>query len=163
MAQGLASRILRHTVVDSFMKGDPMVLLYGMLRIVAAALRQLASWKHARIKRLYERSELAFAEVETDCKGHEVRMGRPVDYRSQLRLLKAFEAKEAARMRWLAALKTFDAWKRRETWLKDVSGKKLPYSFGLVDMALLMTVVDRRGLPLRLDVVSLAQSLWARF
>ena len=140
-----------------------MVLLYGMLRIVAAAFRQLASWKHARSKRLYERDELAFQEVEGDCKSHEVRVGRPVDYRSQLHLLKAFEVKEAARQRWMAALKTLDAWKRREAWLKEVSGKKLPYSFGLVDMALLMTVVDRLGLPLRLDVVSLAQSLWARF
>jgi hypothetical protein len=144
------------------MKGDPMVLLYGVLRIMAAALCRWASWKHARMKKLYERAELAFQEVEGDCKSHEVRMGRPVDYHAQLRLLKSFESREAARQRWLAALRKHEAATRRDAWLKDLRGKKLPYTFGLVDMALVLNVLDRLGSPLQVDLMSLAESLWTR-
>jgi hypothetical protein len=139
-----------------------MVFLYGMLRSLISALRQMAAWKHARSQRIYERLQKAFSEAERDCKAHEVRVGRPVDYKSQLRLLKSYEASEAARGKWMRAAQKLGAWKAREAKVRAFSGKKLPYSFGLVDMALLLNVLDYLGTPFRVDFAMLAELVRSR-
>jgi hypothetical protein len=136
-----------------------MAFLYGLLRGWVGLLRRLAAWRHSRAKRLYERLEHAFAEVERDCKTHEVRMGRPVDYAAQLRLLKAFETKEHARLAWVKAanrMNSRQAWDQR---VRRFSGKKLPYTFGLLDMAALMQAVDYVPLPFQVNLATL-HSLW---
>jgi hypothetical protein len=120
-----------------------MAFLYGLLRALAAAMRAVAALRHKRAKRSYERSEQAFQSLETECKAHEVRVGRPTDFGAQLRLLKAYEAKERDRARWVRAAHRLEARTGRERWLKDLSGRKLPYSFGLVDMAGVLYLADR--------------------
>lgn len=122
-----------------------MAFLYGLLRAAAAAMRLVASRSHARAKKRYELTERKFSQVEGDCKAHEVRVGSPAGYNAQLRLLKAYETKERARGKWMRAANRLERRKRRELWLKELSGKKLPYTFGLVDMALVMHALDRFG------------------
>lgn len=119
-----------------------MAFLYGLLRATAAALRLVAAAQHARARQRYEKLHRRFEDVEADCKAHEVRVGRPADYNAQLRLLKAFEAGEKARLKWVRAANRLERRKGRERWLKDVRGKKLPYTFGLVDMALVLHALD---------------------
>jgi hypothetical protein len=136
-----------------------MAFLYGLLRGWVGFLRRLAVWKHSRAKRSYERLENAFEELERDCKTHEVRMGRPVDYGAQLRLLKAFEAKEQARLAWVRSankMNSRQAWDQR---VRRFSGKKLPYTFGLLDMAALMQALDYLPLPYRMNLATL-EALW---
>lgn len=120
-----------------------MAFLYGLLRAAAAAMRLVASRLHARAKKRYENMERKFSLIEDDCKAYEVRVGSPARYNAQLRLLKAYETKERARTKWMRAANRLERRQRREQWLKELSGKKLPYSFGLVDMALVMHALDR--------------------
>ena len=136
-----------------------MAFLYGLLRAAAAAMRLVAAFRHTRAKNKYERLEQAFRTHEDDCKAHEVQFGRPVDYAAQLQLLKAFEAKEQARKKWVRAARRLDVRLRRESWLKELSGKKLPYTFGLVDMALVIHTLDKAGLPFGYDVARLFELL----
>jgi hypothetical protein len=136
-----------------------MAFLYGLLRAAAAAMRLVAAFRHARAKTRYEQFEQAFQAREEDCKAHEVQFGRPVDYGAQLQLLRAFEARERARAKWIRAAGRLDARQRREGWLTDLSGTKLPYTFGLVDMALVLHALDKAGLPFGYDVVSLFELL----
>lgn len=136
-----------------------MAFLYGLLRAVAAALRLVASARHGRVKARYEAAQRAFDEEENGCKAHEVAVGRPVDYAAQLRLLQAYQAKEKVRAKWIRAANRLEARKRRELWLKELSGKKIPYTFGLVDMAFVLHTMDRLGMPFGVDVVWLVQSV----
>jgi hypothetical protein len=96
-------------------------------------MRLTASVRQARAKDRYERAQNAFQKIETECKAHEVRVGRVVDFGDQLRLLKAYETSEQARGRWFRAARRLEARKAREAWLKQLNGRKLPYTFGLVD------------------------------
>lgn len=128
-----------------------MAILYGLLRALASAMRLVASAGHARAKARYETLDTAFRAKEDECKAHEVAVGRPADYASQLRLLKAFEAKEKARQRWVRSAHKLEARERRVEWLKAMYGRKLPYTFGLLDMALVLHAIDRYGLGLSLD------------
>ena len=137
-----------------------MAFLYGLLRAAAAAMRLVASHSHARAKKRYELKELKFSQVESDCKAHEVRVGSPAGYNAQLRLLKAYENKERARGKWLRAANRLERRKRREQWLKELSGKKLPYTFGLVDMALILHGLDRFA---NLSVFTLVDSVVTMF
>lgn len=126
-----------------------MVLVYGLVRALVAALRLIADIRHGRAQRGYERLESSFLELERESKCHEVRLGEPADYGTQLRLLKAYEAKERARARWIAAARRLQRRHAAEKWLAEFRGKKLPYSFGLVDMALLLHVIDHVAIPSR--------------
>lgn len=128
-----------------------MAILYGLLRALAWVMRLVASAGHARAKSRYERLERVFQEKENECKAHEVDVGRPADYASQLRLLKAYEAKEAARTRWVRAARKLEARQQRAEWLANLSGRKLPYAIGLVDMALVVFALEYFGNGLRVD------------
>jgi hypothetical protein len=137
-----------------------MAILYGLLCALASGLRLVASAGHTRARKRYERLQTSFEDHENEAKAHEVAVGRPVDYGAQLRLLKAYDAKEAARLTWVRAAQRLEGRKAREQWLKDLSGKKLPYTFGLLDMALVVQALERLGLAPTLESLqTLVQSL----
>ncbi|MGI9516385.1 MAG: hypothetical protein ACR2NP_05045 [Pirellulaceae bacterium] len=119
-----------------------MAIIYALVCSWAVVLRKLAAWKHDRLKRIYEQAELAFQAVEQDCKSHEVALGGPADYHSQMKLLRLFDEKEQARETWMAADLKLQRRRRRERAVRKFTGKKLPYTFGLLDMALLFRFVD---------------------
>src|SRR5215203_3251932 len=80
-----------------------MILFYTAACAAVLAWRLRARWSAWLAKRVYERAESAFREVERLCKLDEVQLGRPVDYAGQLRLLKAFETRESRKSRWSKA------------------------------------------------------------
>lgn len=122
-----------------------MAFLYALLRGLTSAFRMAASFRLTRAKRRYESAEEQFRKLETDCKAHEVEVGRPVGFGEQLGLLKAYETRERHRSRWMNAQRLLDKRLARERWFKELNGRKLPYSFGLVDMASLFYLIDRFG------------------
>lgn len=136
-----------------------MAILYGLLRALVSMTCLVASAGHTRARKRYERLDAAFQERENECKAHEVAVGRPADYAAQLRLLKAFEEKERARKSWVRAARVLETRRRRADWLKSLSGRKVPYTFGLVDMALVLHMIDRLGLGVSVDdLVAYVQS-----
>ena len=119
-----------------------MALLYALTCSWAVVLRKLAAWKHDRLKRVYDLADSAFRKLEQECKSHEVAIGSPSDYHSQMKLLRLFDDKEQARTRWIGAATRLKKRKRRERTLRKFNGRKLPYTFGLFDMALLFKLID---------------------
>ena len=119
-----------------------MALIYAMLTSWIVVLRKLASWKHNRHKARYELVERTFQKLERNCKNDEVAVGRPAAYKAQLKLMKLYEALESAKQSWLASRKKLDKRQKLEDKLKALRGRKIPYSFGLLDMAIVMKVVD---------------------
>ena len=119
-----------------------MALIYAMLTAWIVVLRKLASRKHNRLKSKYERVDESFRSLERECKNDEVTVGRPAAYSAQFKLMKLYESLDAAKQRWLASKKKLD---KRAGWakkLKRLKGRKIPYSFGLLDMAIVMKAVD---------------------
>ena len=119
-----------------------MALLYGLLRSFAAALRLLASLKHKRAQAKYDKLNTSFRELEAECKSEEVSVGRPMDYIAQINLLKSFEVCEQARKTWISSVNRLRNREKFERAIGKFSGRKLPYTFGLLDMALVIKVVD---------------------
>ena len=77
-----------------------MALLYGLLRVIAFALMKKATWKHRRAKSRLEKADKAFREIENSCKAEEVASGRQANFASQFKMMKLFEARDAANARW---------------------------------------------------------------
>lgn len=122
-----------------------MMLLYGLMSGVSALLRRLAEWKHERARKAYEHAADTFGELETSCKAEEVAIGRPVDYAAQLRLLKAYEVRETLKQRWLNAVAKVNRNQAVEGKLRSFREVRLPYTFGLIDMACVLRVLDHFG------------------
>lgn len=119
-----------------------VALIYGLVRSLAVALIKWSEWRHKRAKNKLEKADKEFREVEQSCKADEVEVGRPVDYFAQLQLLKLYEIREKANAHWKRAATKLAI---RKLWQKRVaafSGRKLPYTLGLVDMALAMKVFE---------------------
>lgn len=133
-----------------------MAVLYGMFCSWVVVLRKLASWKHNRLKKNYEDADKAFRAVERDCKNDEVAVGRPAAYSAQLKLMKLYEALEQSKSRWIAAKRKLNKRELFESRVKRLRGRKLPYTFGLVDMAIVIKVVDAVREAGRLDYSSVA-------
>ena len=123
-----------------------MMLLYALLRGISALIRRVAQWHHARTQSAYETAERTFRDLEAVCKADEVMLGRPLDYARQLKLLKAYEQRELARDRWVEATRRLNRRKSVEGRVRSFSEMRLPYSFGLLDMAFIMRVLDQLGL-----------------
>jgi hypothetical protein len=119
-----------------------MALIFAMLTSWIVVLRKLASWKHNRLKSSYEKASESFRLLERDCKNDEVAVGRPAAYAAQLKLMKLYESLDKAKKRWLASKKKLDSRVALAKKLKRLKGRKIPYSFGLLDMAIVMKVVD---------------------
>ena len=136
-----------------------MMLLYAILRGISALIRRVAEWNHTRTQTAYELAENVFREMETVCKADEVAMGRPLDYSQQLKLLKAYERREIARERWVSAARRMNARKSVEGKVRSFSSMRLPYSFGLLDMAFIMRILDQLGLWPQADLTLLQQIL----
>ena len=119
-----------------------MALIYAMLCSWIVVLRKLASWKHNRLKARYEKTNEAFRTLERECKNDEVAVGRPAAYSAQLKLMKLYEALESAKKRWRISKTKLNKRQKLEEKLKALRGRKIPYSFGLLDMAIVMKVVD---------------------
>lgn len=119
-----------------------MALIYGLVRAVAVAFAKLAAWRHARAQKQLETADTKFRKAESSCKADEVEAGRPADFASQFHLLKHFEQREFANERWKRAAVKMAKREKFANWLAEISGKKIPYSFGLVDMALAMKIVE---------------------
>jgi hypothetical protein len=123
-----------------------MMLLYGFLRGISAILRRAAEWKHGRTQNAYECAETAFGELESSCKAEEVALGRPLDYALQLRLLKAYERREVAKERWVRAAERMNRRKDADGKVRSLSEMRLPYTFGLIDMAFILRLLDNLGI-----------------
>lgn len=134
-----------------------MMLLYGILRGISALIRRVAEWHHSRTKAAYEMAEAAFRDLEAVCKADEVALGRPLDYAEQLKLLKAYERREIARSRWAEAARRVTSRKHVEGRVRSFSSMRLPYSFGLLDMAFIMRILDQLGLWPQADLNLLQQ------
>ena len=137
------------------------MILYGLIRSLAGMLRISANRSHARRKLTYELENAAFEQFEAECKAEEVRTGRPVDYSKQLRLLRQFEAKESERKKWIRAA---DRLKQRQAWsekLAAFSGVKLPYAFGLIDMAAILLLCEQFGVNVNMDLPAWSRSFMA--
>ena len=119
-----------------------MALLYGMFCSWIVVLRKLASRKHNRLKKNYESAETAFRRVERDCKNDEVAVGRPAAYSAQLKLMKLYEAVDQSKTRWVAAKRKLAKRERAEAKIKSLKGRKIPYTFGLLDMAFVVKAID---------------------
>jgi len=119
-----------------------MALIYAMFSSWIVVLRKLASWKHNRLKARYEQADKAFRELERECKNDEVAVGRPAAYKSQLKLMKLYETLEAAKTHWRLAKKKLNKRQKLEDKLKALRGRKIPYTFGLLDMAIVLKVID---------------------
>ena len=132
-----------------------MAVLYALIRGIAVFLRKRADASHARAKTVYEAAEKAFQDLENDCKSEEVTVGRPVSYPQQIELLKHYEANERARQKWLKARQRLTRWQKRASRVESFSGRKIPYTFGLIDMALVMRALDFFGAPVELDFHSI--------
>ena len=123
-----------------------MMLLYGVIRSMSAILRRYVEWMQARAERAYERTETAFQSLENSCKADEVTLGRPWDYAGQLKLLKAYEVRELAKQRWVRATERRNRSRSAEAGVRRFSEMRLPYTFGLIDMACLMRTLDHFGI-----------------
>lgn len=128
-----------------------MMLLYGLLRGFSAIVRRLAEWKHGRMQNAYELAESSFRSLENDCKADEVALGRPVDYAAQLKLLKAYENREAAKARWVSAANRLTSHKSVDGTVRKFSAMRMPYTFGLIDMAFIMRALDHLGVLPRIE------------
>ena len=140
-----------------------MALLYGMFCSWIVVLRKLASRKHNRLKKNYETAETAFRRVERDCKNDEVAVGRPAAYSAQLKLMKLYEVVDQTKTQWIAAKRKLAKRERAEAKIKRLKGRKIPYTFGLLDMAFVIKGVDAVREAGRFDlgfVSEFAQSLW---
>ena len=119
-----------------------MALIYGLVRAIAVAFAKTTAWRHARVQKQFELADQAFRHSETSCKAEEVAAGRPTGFTSQFQLLKEFEKREAVHKRWKRSALKLQKRQRFAKWLSEFQGKKLPYSFGLIDMALAMKLVE---------------------
>jgi len=119
-----------------------MALIYGLVRAIAVAFAKTAAWRHARVQKQFDQADKTFRETETSCKAEEVVAGRPVDFASQFQLLKRFEKREVINDRWKRSAAKLAKRQDFANRLDEFSGKKLPYSFGLVDMALALKIVE---------------------
>lgn len=138
------------------------MLLYGLLRGISAMLRRFVEWKHNRAQKAYECAETLFGKLEASCKADEVTLGRPLDYAAQLKLLKAYERREIAKVRWVKAADRMNRSKHVEGRVRKFSEMRLPYTFGLIDMAFIMRVLDHFGVLPNLEQPVL-ESLYALF
>lgn len=119
-----------------------MALIYGLMRSLAVALYKYAAWRHNRAKLQFEKLDDDFRKLETECKAEEVSVGRPVDFGSQIKLLKQYEKREVARQHWIQSSRKMQKRARLTATVRSFSGRKLPYTFGLIDMALLMRLIQ---------------------
>ena len=119
-----------------------MAILFAMLCGWVVVLRKFASRKHDRLKNKYETVNASFQQVERDCKNDEVAVGRPGSYSAQLRLMKLYESVEQAKQNWIAAKRKLIKRRKMEDRLGSLRGRKIPYSFGLLDMAMVIKGID---------------------
>ena len=119
-----------------------VALIYGLVRSLAVALIKWSEWRHKRAKNKLEKADKEFRKVEQSCKAGEVEVGRHIDYFAQIQLLKLYESREKANSHWKRAATKLAS---RKLWQKKVtafSGRKLPYTLGLVDLALAMKLFE---------------------
>ena len=119
-----------------------MALLFGMFCSWIVVLRKLAAWKHNRLKKRYEVADKSFRDIERDCKNDEVAVGRPAAYKSQLKLMKLYEALEIAKSNWIKSKKKLAKREKSEERIKSLQGRKIPYTFGLLDAAIVVKGID---------------------
>ena len=134
-----------------------MALLYGMFCGWIVVLRRLAARKHNRLKKNYETADQAFRHVERECKDEEVVVGRPAAYSAQLKLMKLYEGLDRAKTRWIAAKQKLQKRQRTEARIKSLKGRKIPYTFGLLDMAVVLKGIDAAREAGRVDFMYVAE------
>ena len=60
--------------------------------------------------------------------------------------------REAAKSRWVSAERKLNKRQRWEARIQNLKGRKIPYSFGLLDMALVIKLIDAAREAGRLDI-----------
>ena len=77
-----------------------MVLIYGLLCAMAVVFAKLATRQQTKAKAKLATADKRFRDSESDCKAEEVRSGRQAGLASQMKMMKAFEQREAVNAVW---------------------------------------------------------------
>jgi hypothetical protein len=113
-----------------------MILLYVAASAAVLVWGLRARWRAWRTKRSYEWAETAFRDAERRGKLDEVQLGRPIGYADQLRLLKAFEIREARKAQWTRAANGLARADRTWQVLRKLQGRRASYLSGVFDAGL---------------------------
>ena len=110
-----------------------MVLIYGLLCAIAVVFAKLASRQQVKAKAKLTTVDKQFKECESDCKAEEVRSGRQAVLALQMKLMKAFEQREADNVVWKRKAMKEARYQKLSRWLTNRAGRKLAYAGGLID------------------------------
>ena len=110
-----------------------MLLIYGLLCAMAVVFAKLATRQQAKAKAKLETVDKRFSECESNCKAEEVRTGRQAGLALQMKMMKAFEQREAANKVWKRKALKEARYQKLSRWLTNFAGRKLAYAGGLID------------------------------
>ena len=110
-----------------------MVLIYGLLCAIAVVFAKLASRQQVKAKAKLATVDKRFKDCESDCKAEEVRSGRQAGLALQMKMMKAFEQREAANTVWKRKALKEARYQKLSRWLTNLAGRKVAYAGGLID------------------------------
>lgn len=110
-----------------------MVLIYGLLRAMAVVFAKLATRRQVSAKAKLATADKQFRDCESDCKAEEVRSGRQAGLALQMKMMKAFEQREAVNAVWKRKALKEARYQKLSRWLANFAGRKMAYVGGLVD------------------------------
>ena len=115
-----------------------MVLIYGLLRAMTVVFAKLATRRQVKAKAKLATADKQFRDFESDCKAEEVRSGRQAGLASQMKMMKAFEQREAVNAVWKRKALKEARYQKLSRWMGNFAGRKLAYVGGLVDTMVLI-------------------------
>ena len=115
-----------------------MVLIYGLLRAMTVVFAKLATRQQVKAKTKLATADKRFRDSESDCKAEEVRSGRQAGLASQMKMMKAFEQREAVNAVWKRKALKEARYQKLSRWIGNFAGRKLAYVGGLVDTMVLI-------------------------
>lgn len=119
-----------------------MALIYGLIHAFSAMVLKWAKWKNARAMKRLEAIDVQYRKQELQCKGKEVSTGRPATMLAQMKLMRLIEQRDDADNKFKSTATQLNRRQRFHKSVVDFQGKKLPYSLGLIDMALVMKLAE---------------------
>jgi len=135
-----------------------MIVLYTMMLSVLAVLKRLTNWRATRLERKYARTARQADGLAREplYRGNSNRPDVAQSARRQYllgQLVEKRERLEGKYVAWKGRAERVGKWQAR---LQGWQGKKLPYTFGVVDVALLLSLIDTLGVGRYVSV----QSAW---
>ena len=110
-----------------------MVLIYGLLCAMAVVFAKLATRQQVKAKAKLATVDKQFKDCESDCKAEEVRSGRQAGLALQMKMMRAFEQREAANAVWKRKALKEARYQKLSRWLTNLAGRKVAYAGGLID------------------------------